>query len=146
MKNVTRSVSVLLTALVATLGMGVLSPAANAAVNTCGSYVFGGDASGGISNGTLKAGFCIGSGSIRRINVLYEKTGGSTTNVRLGYQETDSSGVGISPPVYAAAQNVNSGQTAERAFSVTEPIGCYHGVMLNTLTGYQYVTRVWGSC
>ncbi|GHE46741.1 hypothetical protein GCM10017673_55730 [Streptosporangium violaceochromogenes] len=146
MKAITRGLSVLLTVLAVTISMGMLSPAANAAVNTCGSYAFGGSETGSIQNGILSVGFCIGSGSIRRINVLYQKTSGSTTNVQLGYQETNASGVGISPAVYAAAQNVSSGQTAERAFTYTEPLGCYHGVMLNTATGFQYVTHVWGTC
>ncbi|MFF4776467.1 hypothetical protein ACFY05_26755 [Microtetraspora fusca] len=148
MAFVRRTLCGLVAFLTVALGMGVLSSAANAAVDNCGSSAaYSGSAEGRIDNGILRAGFCIGAGKLRRINLEYEKNNGDTsTTVKLGYQRTDSSGVGISSPIYGTAQTVTKGHTISQSFSADDPVACYHGVMLNTLTGFQYVTKVWGSC
>ncbi len=144
-----RSVVALVAAL--TSGTGVMTPAAHASSNTasvsdCGSLTFSGSAFGYLDNGTLSVGFCVGLRTVRRINIAYDKTKGAITTIRLGYQRTDSSGVGIGRPVYAPPLTARSGNITFRSFSPALPQGCYHGVMLNTATRYQYVTKVWGEC
>ncbi|MFF4416943.1 hypothetical protein ACFYY8_30860 [Streptosporangium sp. NPDC001559] len=116
-------------------------------VGDCGpSLTFSGSAFGYLDNGTLSAGFCVKGRSLRRINVAYDKARGGATNVRLGYQRTDGSGVGIKKPVYGPAVTARAGGTTFRSFSLALPSGCYHGIMLNTATRFQYVTKVWGDC
>lgn len=115
-------------------------------IDDCGSLTLSGSAFGYLDNGTLSAGFCVGLKSIRRINIAYDKTGGGATTVRLGYQQTNSTGVGIGKPVYGSALTATSGNTVLRSLYPVLPPGCYHGVMLNTATRYQYVTKVWGEC
>lgn len=128
-------------------GLGVVAPAADAAsVGDCGNLTFSGSAFGYLDNGTLSAGFCVGLRSVRRINIAYDKAKGATTNVRLGYQKTNSSGIGIGRPVYASSLTATTGSTSFKVFYPTLPQGCYHGVMLNIATRYQYVTKVWGEC
>ncbi|MBB4916289.1 hypothetical protein [Streptosporangium saharense] len=116
-------------------------------VGDCGTLSFSGSAFGYLDNGTLSAGFCVsGTRSLRRINVAYDKAKGAPTAVRLGYQRTDSSGVGIRKPVYGSTVTARAGGTTLRSFSLPVSPGCYHGVMLNTATRFQYVTKVWGDC
>ncbi|MFF0578672.1 hypothetical protein [Streptosporangium saharense] len=137
--------------LLGTWAVTCVGPAA-LAVNTgsvgdCGTLSFSGSAFGYLDNGTLSAGFCVsGTRSLRRINVAYDKAKGAPTAVRLGYQRTDSSGVGIRKPVYGSTVTARAGGTTLRSFSLPVSPGCYHGVMLNTATRFQYVTKVWGDC
>ncbi|MEV4097647.1 hypothetical protein [Streptosporangium saharense] len=127
------------TAVGATVGTG--------SVGDCGTLSFSGSAFGYLDNGTLSAGFCVsGTRSLRRINVAYDKAKGGPTTIRLGYQRTDGAGVGIRKPVYGAAVTARAGGTTLRSFSLPVSPGCYHGVMLNTATRFQYVTKVWGDC
>ncbi|MEV8632262.1 hypothetical protein AB0395_11465 [Streptosporangium sp. NPDC051023] len=150
---VRRPVAALIAILASCAGLGAAAPTAlptpamsTASVGDCGTLTFSGSAFGYLDNGTLSAGFCVGLRSVRRINVAYDKAKGGSTNIRLGYQQTDSSGVGIKRPVYASALTATPGNTAFKTFSLSLPQGCYHGVMLNTATRYQYVTKVWGEC
>ncbi|WP_424534399.1 hypothetical protein ACOZ38_29415 [Sphaerisporangium viridialbum] len=146
MKSITRGMSILVTFLLVSIGLGVLSSAANADVSSCSPYVHMGTASGAIQNGTLRAGFCMGSGNLKLVNLEYQKTSGSSTTIKLGYQKTNSSGAGAESATYGSTQTVSSGNTAVESLWVDRSPGCYHGVMLNTATGFQYVTSVWGSC
>ncbi|MEV7010325.1 hypothetical protein [Streptosporangium sp. NPDC051022] len=166
-----RPATLLIAFLVTWAGAGVAPPAANAVPSTpsegaahtgktgktgragnsasvgdCGNLTFSGSAFGYLENGTLTAGFCVGPRSVRRINVSYDKTEGISTNIRLGFQQTNRSGVGIGRPVYAPPLTAISGNISFKSFYLALPQGCYHGVMLNTATRYQYVTKVWGEC
>lgn len=95
---------------------------AGAAVNTCSSGTFYYNESvGALSNGTLYGGMCLASGTtsndVRRVNVGYQKTGGSGVSVALGWELVNSNATLNGGSWWSSTINMSAGQTREVAFT-----------------------------
>ena len=85
-------------------GLSFLSPPAAQAgarasysIDYCSSGSYEGAGTNDLSNGTLRMGWCNGSGEIRTVTVRYDKVYGSSVTVKLGWRTTNSNASEVGP-------------------------------------------------
>lgn len=124
--------------------MSFLSPqAAHAGTKTvysvdyCSSGSYQGVGTNALTNGTLRMGWCKGSGEIRTVTVRYDKVQGASVTVKLGWRTTNGSASETGPIHWDSSSNDWGTVSAGQSWSWRESPGlnlpsarpCLQGVM-----------------